>query len=86
MTVAEFIAQMQAIVDVAETGMKTAEQYIPNQEIDAGLNIAEAILPIAEDLLSKALTAWSNANGQAITVESVKALLPNPEPLPPADQ
>lgn len=81
MTIADFIAQMEAIVTAAETGIATAEKFIPSQEVDAALNIAEAVIPIAEDLVAKALTAWSAASGQAITVASVTALLPNPVPL-----
>lgn len=83
MTIADFVAQMEAIATTAETAIATAEKFIPSQEVDAALNIAEAVLPIAEDLVAKALTAWSTASGEAITVESVTALLPDATPLTP---
>lgn len=83
MTIADFVTQMEAIVTTAETAIATAEKFIPSQEVDAALNIAEAVLPIAEDLVAKALTAWSTASGEAITVESVTALLPDATPLTP---
>jgi hypothetical protein len=43
------------------------------------------VLPIISELVSVALNAWSKANGQPITPETIQALLPNPNPLTPPD-
>ena len=84
MTVQEFIADMDAVVTVAQEGLKTVEELAPGMDVPA--EIAGAILPLVEQLVSNALTAWSNASGQPITVETVTLLLPDPTPLtlPPA--
>lgn len=42
---------------------------------------AEGLIALFATLASKALTAYSEASGVAITVESVQALAPNPTPL-----
>lgn len=84
MTIQEFISQMQAIVTVAEEGLATADQFVKGDaEIDVPIELAEAILPVVENLAEKALTAWSTASGKPITVDTVKALLPNATPLTP---
>lgn len=83
MTAQEFIAQLEQIVVGAETAITIVEKLVPNVEVDAALATAAGVLPVLEDLLGKAVTAWSTASGQAITVDSVKALLPDQTPLTP---
>ena len=81
MTVQEFIADMDSVVTVAAQGLKTVEELDPGLTLPA--EIADAILPVVEQLVSSALSAWSNASGQPITVETVTLLLPDPTPLTP---
>lgn len=49
--------------------------------LDPALAIPIEAEKAAEALAAIALTAWSNASGIPITVASVQALLPNPDPL-----
>lgn len=83
MTIQEFIDQMNAIATDVESAIAVAKTFVPNAQIDAALEIADVVIPIAEDLATKALTAWQGASGQAITVDSVKALMPDQTPLTP---
>lgn len=87
MKVQDLINDLQSIETVVEQGLATADAFAKGDpQIDAPVELAEAILPIVGDLVNKALTAWSNASGQPITIETVQALLPNATPLtsPPA--
>jgi hypothetical protein len=77
----EFINDMNAVVAIAEQGLKTAEGLDP--AIALPDEIAQAVLPIVEQLVASALTAWGNASGQPITVANVQALLPSATPLSP---
>lgn len=81
MTIQEFIDEMNAVTAIAEQGLKTVEGFVPSVALPA--EIAGAVLPLIEDLVAKALTAWSKASGQPITVETVTALLPDATPLTP---
>jgi predicted RNA-binding protein associated with RNAse of E/G family len=74
-TIQQFIADLDAVEAVVAQGLATASAF------DPGLAAPEAILAIVEQLVGKALTAWSNASGQEITVETLTALLPNTAPL-----
>jgi hypothetical protein len=78
-TLQQFIDDMNAATSIAEQGLKTAETFDPAITPEAA--IVGAVLPIAEQLLTAALNAWSNASGQPITVATVTALLPNQTPL-----
>lgn len=57
--------------------------------VDPGVELPVASAQIILDLLAKlvvtGLTAWSNASGTPITVESIQALLPNQTPLTAPD-
>lgn len=59
------------------------------QAVDPGIALPAASAQIILDLIAKlaatALTAWSNASGTPITVESIQALLPNQTPLSAPD-
>lgn len=77
MTIEQFIADLDAIEAIVAQGLATAAGF------DPGLAAPAAVLTIVEQLVGKALTAWSNASGTPITVETVMALLPNPDPLTP---
>jgi len=81
LTIQEFIADMDAVVTVVGKGLVTVEGLDPGLAVPA--EIAIAILPVVEELVAAALTAWSNASGQPITVETLTLLLPNPTPLDP---
>lgn len=81
MTTQEFIDEMNAITSIAEQGLKTVEGFVPSAAVPA--EIVGAVLPLVEQLVAKALTAWSKASGEAITVETVTALLPDATPLTP---
>lgn len=81
MTLQDFINDLQAAGGVVAQGIATLETLDPAVVPEA--EIAKLVFNISSDLVSKALTAWSNASGQPITVETVLALLPNPDPLTP---
>jgi hypothetical protein len=81
MNIQGVIDSMTAVVSIAEQGLKTAETFDPAIAPEAA--IIGAILPIAQQLLTAALNAWSNASGQPITVETITALLPDATPLTP---
>ena len=84
MTIQDFITELTAIESIVQQGLKTADSFVAGDaQIAVPIELAEAILPIVEDLVNKALTAWSTASGQPITVETVQALLPNATPLTP---
>lgn len=86
MTVQELIAIIETIGTDATAVLNILKTYVPNQELAAIANLADLIIPITEQLAANGLTAWSNASGQAITVQSVQALMPDPTPLPPPTQ
>lgn len=69
---------------MAGTILTTIETLDPAVEVPA--EMAQGALTLLADLVTAALTAWSNASGIPITVESITALLPDstPLPLPPA--
>lgn len=50
-----------------------------------GAQVAENVVTLIGDLVTKALNAWSTAAGTPITVDSVLALLPNQTPLTEPD-
>lgn len=81
MTVAEFTADLKVAEGLVQQGLTTVAELDP--AADLPIAAAEAVLPLLEQLVNSALTAWSNASGEPITVESVQALLPNPTPLTP---
>lgn len=84
MTAAQFIAQMEAIMTLAEQGLGVAAKLDPAADIP--LAAIGAIVPVVEQLATAAINGWSQASGTPITVESITALLPNATPLdkPPA--
>lgn len=79
MTGATFIQILEEITGLAETGLKTAAGFDPILEIP--VEIADAVVPVLEQLIEKAVTAYSGASGTPITVASLTALLPDMTPL-----
>lgn len=79
MTIQDVINDLEAVGGVVTQGVATLEALDPAVAPEA--EVAKLAFNIASDLVSKALTAWSNASGQPITVETVTALLPNSTPL-----
>lgn len=79
MTAAEFIAQMETIVTLAEQGLGIAAGLDPAADIP--LAAIGAVVPVVEALAEAAINGWSGATGTPITVESITALLPNATPL-----
>jgi len=81
MTVEDFVVDLQGVGVVVNQGITTLEALDPAVIPEA--EIAKIIFGISSQLLAATLTAWSKASGQAITVESITALLPDPTPLTP---
>lgn len=80
MTTATLAGDIGVVQGVGQTILSTLEAIDPAVEVPA--ETASAILTELGNLVSGALTAWSNASGRPITVETVLALLPDPAPLP----
>jgi hypothetical protein len=80
-TAAEFIAQMETVVALAEQGLGIAAKLDPAADIP--LASIGAIVPVVESLAEAAINGWSQATGTPITAASIAALLPNPTPLTP---
>lgn len=85
MTVQTFLDDLQKIEALAQTGLKTVEALSPDPTVDLAAETVSVVLPIASQLLAVALSAWTNANGQPITLEAIQGLLPNPTPLSQPD-
>lgn len=79
MTIQDFISDLQAAGSIVAQGVTTLESLDPGIVPEAA--IAETMFTITSQLLTAALTAWSNASGQPITVATITAFLPNPTPL-----
>jgi hypothetical protein len=79
-TAGQVATDVTAVQQVGNTILSTIEAVDP--AIDVPANEASVILTLVASLATAALTAWSNASGTPITVESVTALLPNATPLP----
>lgn len=61
--------QILEVVDVVEPGVALPAE------------LAEKILDLSGEMLTKALTAWQAASGQPITAESIAALMPSTQTL-----
>lgn len=83
MSAQEFIDDLNKIETLAGVGMQTLTAL--NPEASTAVNGIAVVLPIISELVSVALNAWSKANGQPITPETIQALLPNQTPLSPPD-
>lgn len=81
MTLADFINDLKAGETIATQGISTLESLDP--AVTAEAEIAKVAVGITSQLLNAALTAFSNASGTPITVETLTALLPNATPLAP---
>ncbi len=77
-TAADVAATITEVSSVADQILKELA-VVP--AIGAGAAVADNVLVLVTDLVTKALTAWSTASGVPITPESVAALLPNATPL-----
>lgn len=53
------------------------------QALDPALALPVTAVTALEGLVNAAISAWSAANGQPVTVASLQALLPNAAPLTP---
>lgn len=80
MTAAQLTTDVTAVQGVATTILSTIESVDP--AVDVPASEASAALALVAQLVTAALTAWSNASGTAITAETITALLPNSTPLP----
>jgi hypothetical protein len=80
MTAAQLTTDVTAVQGVATTILSTIEAVDPAVGVPAE-EAAVAIALVAQ-LVTAALTAWSNASGTAITADSITALLPDSTPLP----
>jgi chemotaxis protein CheY-P-specific phosphatase CheC len=80
MTAAQVAADVTAAQAIGNTILDTVSAVDPAADVPAAE--AGAILNLTGQLVSAALTAWSNASGTPITAETVAALLPNATPLP----
>lgn len=83
MTVQDLIDDLNRVEVLTQAGLKTVVALSPATA--APVAAVSAALPIVSSLITIALSAWSKASGQAITVESIQALLPNPVPLTAPD-
>lgn len=83
MTVQDFLDALQEIESLAITGAETVKALDP--ALTAPIAGFEVVLPIVSKLVSVALSAYSSANDQPITPETIQALLPNQTPLTPPD-
>ncbi len=77
--IASSITEISGIADAILKALET----IP--AIAGPAAVADEIVVLVAELASKAVTAWSQASGTPITVESLNALLPNPVPLSAPD-
>jgi hypothetical protein len=80
MDLSALATDITAVQGVAGTILSTIEAVDPAVALPAAT--AGTVVGLLGDMVTAALTAWSNASGIPITVESVTALLPNPTPLP----
>jgi hypothetical protein len=85
MTVQSFLDDLQKVETLAQAGLKTVEALSPDPTVDLTAGAISAVLPIAASLLSAALSAWSTANNQPVTLEAIQALFPNSTPLSQPD-
>jgi len=76
-TVQQITTDIQAVQAIADTILSGLSGLEPEA------TVAEGALDIVSQLVTAALTAYSNASGTPITVESVQALMPDQDPLPP---
>lgn len=83
MTSSDVSTAVSEVQAVGDTILTTLQAVDPGVAIPAAT--AEVILDLIAELAAKALTAWSNASGTPITVESIQALLPNQTPLSAPD-
>jgi hypothetical protein len=82
-TAAQISSAVQEAQGVGDAILKTIEGLDPAAAVEAAT--IGGVVDLTEDLVEKALGAWSAASGQPITVQSVLALLPNQTPLTPPD-
>ena len=73
-------SDVTAVQGVAQTILTTIEAIDPAVGVPAG--VAANLVTLIGGLVTAALTALQNASGEAITAESITALLPNATPLP----
>lgn len=84
MTVLEFTTALTEVEALAQSALKTVSAIDP--ELEAPIVLTADVLALVSSLVTTALTAWSAANDQPITVDTVQALLPNVTPLTPPDE
>lgn len=71
-----------AVTEIQQVGTSILE-IVKKEDpaVELPVDATESIIALAGDMAVKALSAWSAASGVPITVDSVKALLPNSAPL-----
>ena len=74
---------VKAVQGVSDAILKQIEELDPAAAVPAAA--ADLAVTTLGDLVTKALTAWSNASGIPITGASVAALAPNATPLTAPD-
>ena len=83
MNLTEIVVDVQAVQAAGDNVIKLVETYVPSVSSEAEL--AGAILDLTSQMVQAALTAWSNANNQPITPETIAALMPDSTPLTAPD-
>jgi hypothetical protein len=81
MNTASVSTTMTEIQGVADMVLKTIEAVDP--AVGVPVATAGAVVDLIASLISKAVTAWSAASNTPITVDTLKALLPDATPLTP---
>jgi hypothetical protein len=80
MTAEQVAADIGAVKNSADAILTAVEGAVPGEALP--LATAGAVIDELGTLIQAAVTAWSNASGTPITVETLQALLPNATPLP----
>jgi hypothetical protein len=79
-TAASVASDIQVVQGFSDAILQTISGLDPGVALPA--EATEAILATAAQLVTAALTAFSNASGTPINATTIAALMPNPEPLP----
>lgn len=78
-TAAQISADVTAVQSVSNTILETIEAVDP--AIDVPAATVGSLVNLLEDLVTAALTAYSNASGTPINATTIAALMPNATPL-----
>lgn len=78
-TVAQVTSDITATQAVSNTILETIEAVDPAVELPAAA--VGTVIDLLAELVTAALTAYSNASGTPINATTIAALMPNPTPL-----